>query len=156
MSKDRHYVPLVQKTGGCTDGFPEPSAGSGSDFSTPSAGPEADCSVPTKSGETIYTLMLRSYTELKNYDCWLAGASEYFIKVGAIENFTASTEAEMALFSPTSTDFYIVVRRGEVGTPKEVNTIMVYDWTLQMSSIAMRIEEEDGGKKTRWDTEIKV
>ena len=156
MNKDRHYVPLVQKTGGCTDGFPEPSAGSGSDFSTPSAGPEADCSVPTKSGETIYTLMLRSFTALKNYDCWLAGASEYFIKVGAIENFTASTEAEMALFSPTITDFYIVVRRGEVGTPKEVNTIMVSDWTLQMSSIAMMIVEDDGGKKTSWDTEIMV
>lgn len=48
------------------------------------------------------------------------------------------------------------MRRGEVGTPKEVNTIMVSDWTLQMSSIAMMIVEDDGGKKTSWDTEIMV
>lgn len=135
LNKDRHYVPLM-----------------------PAGGAQAASSadIPTRSGETIYSLMLRSFTALTNYDCWLAGASEYFIKVGAIENFTASTEAEMALFSPTITDFYIVVRRGEVGVPKEINTIMVSDWTLQMSSIALMIIEDDGGKKTSWDTEIMV
>lgn len=135
LNKDRHYVHLM-----------------------PAGGAQAASSadIPTRSGETIYSLMLRSFTALTNYDCWLAGASEYFIKVGAIENFTASTEAEMALFSPTITDFYIVVRRGEVGVPKEINTIMVSDWTLQMSSIALMIIEDDGGKKTSWDTEIMV
>lgn len=110
----------------------------------------------TRVGETIYTLMLRGFTATRNYDCWLAGASEYFIKVGAIENFTASTEAEMALFNPTVTDFYLVVRRGEVGIKKEVNTILVSDWTTQMSSIALMIIEDDGGKQTSWETELMV
>ena len=135
LNKDRSYVPLKPSRY-----VPKDDGGN----------------LQTKTGETIYSLMLRSFTTLKNYDCWLAGASEYFIKVGAVENFTASTEAEMELFSPTITDFYIVVRRGEVGEPKEVNTIMVSDWTLQMSSIAFMIIEDDGGKQTSWDTEIIV
>lgn len=135
LNKDRSYVPLKPSRY-----VPKDDGGN----------------LQTKTGETIYSLMLRSFTALKNYDCWLAGASEYFIKVGAVENFTASTEAEMELFSPTITDFYIVVRRGEVGEPKEVNTIMVSDWTLQMSSIAFMIIEDDGGKQTSWDTEIIV
>lgn len=135
LNKDRSYVPLKPSRY-----VPKDDGGN----------------LQTKTGETIYSLMLRSFTALKNYDCWLAGASEYFIKVGAVENFTASTEAEMELFSPTITDFYIVVRRGEVGEPKEVNTIMVSDWTLQMSSIAFMIIEDDGGKQTNWDTEIIV
>ena len=135
LNKDRSYVPLKPSRY-----VPKDDGGN----------------LQTKTGETIYSLVLRSFTALKNYDCWLAGASEYFIKVGAVENFTASTEAEMELFSPTITDFYIVVRRGEVGEPKEVNTIMVSDWTLQMSSIAFMIIEDDGGKQTSWDTEIIV
>ena len=137
LNRDRNYVPLKAAEG-------------------PSDWENGIQGIPTKTGETIYSLMLRSFTALKNYDCWLAGASEYFIKAGAIESFTAATEAEMELFSPTITDFYLVVRRSEVGVPKEVNTIMVSDWTLQMSSIALMIVEDDGGKKTSWDTELMV
>lgn len=114
------------------------------------------CAPVTRRGDIIYTLVLRSFTALKNYDCWLAGASEFFVKVGAVESFNAATEAEMALFSPTVTDFYIVVRRKEVGIPKDINTILVSDWTLQMSSIAFMIIEDDGGKQTKWSSEIMV
>lgn len=111
---------------------------------------------PSKLGEIIYSLMLKSFTANKNYDCWLAGASEFFIKVGAVESFTASTEAEMLLYTPTVTDFYIVVRRGEIGERKDINTILVSDWTTQMTSIAMMIIEDDGGRQTKWETEIMV
>lgn len=132
MNKDRDMVPLGEGT------------------------PPAVEVPATRRGDIIYTLVLRSFTALKNYDCWLAGASEFFVKVGAVESFDAATEAEMALFSPTVTDFYIVVRRREVGTPKDINTIIVSDWTLQMSSIAFMIVEDDGGKQTKWDSEIMV
>ena len=41
----------------------------------------------------------------RNYDCWFAGASEFFFKVGSVEGFSASTEAELKLYNPQITDF---------------------------------------------------
>ncbi len=68
----------------------------------------------------VHTLVLKEFTAKRNFDAWFAGASEFFVKIGCLEEFTASTEAEMLLYSPTVTDFMVVVKRGQVGHHLEV------------------------------------
>jgi hypothetical protein len=46
---------------------------------------------------TLRTLVLKSIKMNRNYDSWFAGASEFFIKCGSVDDFSASTEAEMKL-----------------------------------------------------------
>jgi hypothetical protein len=87
----------------------------------------------------------------RNYDSWFAGASEFFVKTGSVEDFTAATEAEMRLYSPSVTDFMIVVKRNQVGKPQPFNAVLVSDWTDQMSSCAFMITEDDGGTRTDWN-----
>ena len=99
----------------------------------------------------VKTLLLKDFTMKRNYDNWFTGASEFFVKTGAVEDFTASTEAEMRLYSPTITDFMIVVKRNQVGRPQSFNAILVSDWTDQMSNCAFMITEDDGGTRTDWD-----
>jgi hypothetical protein len=119
---------------------------SGGELVVGSCGTEAvpDGTAPVK------TLILKSITAKRNYDSWFAGASEFFVKCGSIENFTASTEAEMKLYSPEVTDFMIVVRRNEVGKEKDFNAILVSDWTSQLESVAFMAVEDDGGTRTEW------
>ena len=106
----------------------------------------------TRAGETagLKTLVLKDFTMLRNYDSWFAGASEFFVKCGSVENFTASTEAELQLYSPSVTDFMVVVKRNQVGIPQPFNAVLVSDWTGQMENCAFMIVEDDGGKQTSW------
>ncbi len=112
---------------------------------------------PVKSPDTakstvgVKTLLLKEFVMKRNYDTWFAGASEFFVKTGAVEDFTASTEAEMQLYSPSVTDFMIVVKRSQVGKPQPFNAILVSDWTDQMTSCAFMITEDDGGTQKDWD-----
>lgn len=99
----------------------------------------------------LRTLLLKDFTMNRHYDPWFAGASEFFVKIGAVENFTASTEAELKLYVPTVTDFMIVVRRKNLGKKLPFNAILVSDWTEQMTDCAFLIVEDDGGKKTSWN-----
>lgn len=108
-------------------------------------------SAMTKSSGTVRSLILKDFTMNRNYDSWFAGASEFFVKVGAVEDFTAVTEAEMQLYSPSVTDFMIVVRRSEVGKPQPFNAVLVSDWTDQMVNCAFMITEDDGGTRTDWN-----
>lgn len=98
----------------------------------------------------VKTLILKNIKVLRNFDPWFAGASEFFIKCGAVEDFTASTEAEMRLYTPQVTDFMIVVKRKEVGVEKPFNAVLVSDWTDQLESIAFMAAEDDGGTRTEW------
>ena len=97
------------------------------------------------------TLILKEFTMKRNYDSWFAGASEFFVKVGSVEDFTATTEAEMKLYVPAVTDFMIVVKRSQVGKPKPLNAVLVSDWTDQMLNCAFLITEDDGGTRTDWN-----
>lgn len=108
--------------------------------------------VASRAGEPagLKTLVLKDFTMLRNYDSWFAGASEFFVKCGSVEDFTASTEAELKLFSPSITDFMIVVKRNQVGVPQPFNAVLVSDWTGQMESCAFMIVEDDGGTQTSW------
>lgn len=96
-------------------------------------------------------LVLKDFTMLRHYDNWLRGASEFFIKTGSVENFTASTEAELKLYDPTVTDFMVVVRRKELGIAHQLNTVLVSDWTQLLDSCAFMITEDDGGTITSWN-----
>ena len=92
----------------------------------------------------------------RNYDTWFAGASEFFVKIGYVDDFTATTEAELRLFNPMVTDFMVVVKRKQVGIPQPVNVLMMSDWSSQMTSCAFMITEDDGGTQTEWTCKAKV
>ena len=113
----------------------------------------AECAasgIRTKSDSVLRTLVLKEFTMLRNYDSWFAGASEFFVKMGSVENFTASTEAELKLYNPSVTDFMIVVKRRDKGVPQPFNAVLVSEWTGQLASCAFMIVEDDGGSRTSW------
>ena len=102
------------------------------------------------SDASFRTLILKDFTMNRNYDSWFAGASEFFVKTGSVDDFTASTEAELRLFNPLVTDFMIVVKRSQVGKPQPFNAVLVSDWNPQMTHCAFMITEDDGGTITEW------
>lgn len=112
--------------------------------------PSRSSSGNTSAG-SVRTLILKDFTMNRNYDSWFAGASEFFVKCGAVENFTASTEAELQLYSPSITDFMIVVKRNQVGKAQPFNAVLISDWTGQVDNCAFMIIEDDGGKQTSWE-----
>ncbi|MGN0191791.1 MAG: hypothetical protein ACI39U_09070 [Candidatus Cryptobacteroides sp.] len=111
-------------------------------FSIPDAG--------TKAANSVKTLILKDFTMKRHYDSWFAGGSEFFIKTGSVTDFVASTEAELQLYIPAVTDFMVVVRRKQLGQALPFNTVLVSDWTSQLTQIAFMIVEDDGGTLTQW------
>ena len=101
-------------------------------------------------------LMLRSLQMLRNYDSWFGGASEFWVKCGAVEGFTASTEAELKLYTPSVTDFMIIVKRKYVGKIMPYEAILVADFTNQLDKLAFLLTEDDGGTRTNWKCEATV
>lgn len=112
--------------------------------------PSGQPSTKVKDSVGSKCLILKNFKADRNYDCWFAGASEFFVKIGSVADFTASTEAELKLYNPSITDFMIVVRRGEVGYTLPFNVILVTDWTEQMTHCAFMVIEDDGGTWTQW------
>ena len=107
--------------------------------------------VEVKGEREVKSLILKDFTAKTHHDPWFCGASEYWVKIGAVEDFTASTEAELKLYNPTVTDFMIVVRRNNIGRPQPFNAVLVSDWTDQMVNCAFMITEDDGGTRTEWN-----
>lgn len=101
-------------------------------------------------------LYLKSFKMLRNYDSWFGGGSEFAFKVGSVNGFTASTEAELKLYSPTVTDFMIEVKRKDKGVDLPFNTIMLTDFTNQMDNLAFLVTEDDGGTVTSWKCSASV
>jgi hypothetical protein len=110
----------------------------------------------TKSGDNTKTLVLKEFEVSRNYDSWFAGGSEFFVKAGAVEDFNASTEAEMRLYTPTITDFMIVVKRSQVGQKLPFHAVLVSEWTENLQSLAFMVTEDDGGTLTTWKCTAKV
>ena len=102
------------------------------------------------SKSTFKTLILRSFQANRQYDSWFCGGSEFWVKCGAIEDFTATTEAELRLYSPSITDFLIVVRRNQIGETVDFNAVLVSEWTSMLDNCAFCIVEDDGGTQTSW------
>lgn len=99
---------------------------------------------------TNRSLILKDFKMKRNYDCWFAGGSEFFVKVGSVKDFTASTEAELKLYNPKITDFMIVVKRSQEGMVIPFNAMLISDWTEQLTHCAFMIIEDDGGTWTEW------
>lgn len=92
----------------------------------------------------------------QHYDTWFAGASEFFVKLGSVEDFTATTEAELRLYNPAVTDFMIVVKRNQLGIPQPFNALLISDMSDQLTHCALMITEDDGGTITKWDCQALV
>lgn len=131
---------------------PEWGTGGGSITVRPSSGLEcAEVSATAAAQKGAFrTLVLHDFKMRRNYDCWFAGASEFFIKCGSVEDFTASTEAELKLYSPRITDFMLVVKRSQMGKTIPMNVVLVSQWTDQLENIAFMLTEDDGGSRTEW------
>ena len=116
----------------------------------PSWGSGGEILVKASANEPGKTLILRSFTAHRQFDSWFAGGSEFFVKMGAVEKFKASTEAELRLYDPYITDFMVVVRRSQVGKEIPFNAILVSEWTKQLTSCGLMVIEDDGGTRTSW------
>ena len=114
--------------------------------------PRARAHVPaTRADEGDFkTLVLRSFKSNRQFDTWFCGGSEVWVKCGAVEDFTASTDAELRLYSPSITDFLIVIRRKEVGKVLDFNAVLVSEWTGLLDNCAFMMVEDDGGTMTTW------
>ena len=99
-------------------------------------------------------LLLRSFKMLRNFDSWFGGASEFFIKCGCVDGFSATSDAEARLFTPSVTDLMIVVKRRDVGRDIPYEAILVTNFTSQMDNIAFFIMEDDGGTRTSWKCDL--
>ncbi len=107
-------------------------------------------------GSDRKVLLLRSFKALKNFDSWFGGASEFFIKCGAVDGFRATTDEELKLYTPSVTDFLLVVKRSQVGYSIPLNAVLLTDFTSQMEKLAFSIMEDDGGETKSWKCEAVV
>ncbi len=112
--------------------------------------------VVTRADTDSKALVLRSLMAKRNFDSWLAGGSELWVKIAKVEDFVASTEGELRLYDPAITDFMIIVRRGQVGETLSLNTVLVSEWTKQLENCALMIIEDDGGSQTTWKCKANV
>ncbi len=126
---------------------PEWGTGGGSIVITPSGTKSPDSE---SDDGVIRSLVLKDFKMRRNYDCWFAGASEFVFKCGSVEGFTASTEAELKLYSPQITDFVLVVKRKQVNQTIPLNVMLVSQWTDQLDNIVFLLTEDDGGTRTEW------
>ncbi len=95
-------------------------------------------------------LTLTTFTMMQHYDSWFGGASEFFVKCAAVDDFHAETEEEMRQYSPQVTDFMIVVQRNQLKKTIPLKALILTNYTEQMESIALVITEDDGGEVTSW------
>ena len=96
------------------------------------------------------TLVLRSIKLNRQFDSWFCGGSEIWVKCGAVEDFNATTEAELKLYTPSITDFLIVVKRSQMGKRIPFNAVLVSEWTGMLDNCAFMMVEDDGGPQTAW------
>ena len=104
----------------------------------------------TAPAEKEYLFSICNFKMLRHYDSWFAGASEFFIKTGAVDGFKATKDDDLKNYSPSMTDFMIVVRRNQLGKKIPFNAILLTNFTDQMEKIAFMVIEDDGGTTTSW------
>lgn len=102
------------------------------------------------SSEGGSVLMMKSFKALRNYDSWFGGASEFFVKFGAVDGFKAAKDEDLRLYSPSVTDFVVVVKRSMIGEEIPFQAILLTDFTDQMEKMAFLVTEDDGGTVTSW------
>ena len=104
----------------------------------------------TRATTSSKTLRLKEFKAHRQYDPWLSGGSEFFIKIGSLKAFKADVVADLKLYNPEITDLMIKIKRGQVGRALRYNTILVSDWSEQLNESAFMLTEDDGGKMTTW------
>ena len=113
---------------------------------------------PTKAGKDKtqqtggkeYLFSICNFKMLRHYDSWFGGASEFFIKTGAVDGFKATKDEDLKNYSPSLTDFMVVVRRNQIGKKIPFNALLLTNFTDQMEKIAFMVIEDDGGTTTSW------
>ena len=103
-----------------------------------------------KKDEKEYILSIQSIKMLRNYDSWFGGASEFFIKTGAVDGFKATKDEDLKNYSPSLTDLMLVVKRSQVGRKVPFSALLLTNFTDQMEKIAFMVIEDDGGTTTSW------
>ena len=129
---------------------PDWGEGGGSIIVSPSVGTK------TRADEPLKMLLLKELTVKRQLDPWFAGAAEIFCKIASLDDFTASTEAELLLYNPEVTDFMIVVKRSQVGIPQASNVVLVSEMKENQEEYAFMMTEDDGGTRTEWSCKAKV
>ena len=120
-------------------------------WSGQAARPSEPESTKAENNESVLrTLVVKTLKANRNYDTWFAGASEFFFRCGSVESFHAKSEEEMRRYSPSVTEFMVVVRRSEIGKKLPFNAVLVSDWGEQLDNVAFLITEDDGGSMTTW------
>ena len=109
-----------------------------------------------RSASKVRNLYLKSFTMLRNYDSWFAGASEFWVKCGAVKGFKAAVENDLQYYTPSITDLVIVVKRKYLGEEVPFQAILASDFTEQLDKLAFLIIEDDGGKSTTWNCSATV
>ena len=104
----------------------------------------------TRAYSNLKTLKLKEFKAHRQYDSWLSGGSEFYIKCGSLKAFTADVVSDLNRYDPEITDLMIKVKRNQVGKALRYNAILVSDWSDQLSECAFLIHEDDGGKMTTW------
>ena len=103
-----------------------------------------------KGDENEYILSIRDFKMLRNYDSWFGGASEFFIKTGAVDGFKASKDDDLKNYSPSLTDLMVVIKRSQLNRKVPFNALLLTNFTEQMEKIAFMVIEDDGGTTTSW------
>lgn len=110
----------------------------------------------TRASTDFKTLRLKTFKAHRNYDTWLQGGSEFFIKCGSLKAFTADVVSDLKLYSPQITDMMINVKRKQVEENLTFNTILASEWSPQLEECAFLMIEDDGGKRISWKAEGSV
>ena len=97
-----------------------------------------------------YILSIRDFKMLRNYDSWFGGASEFFIKTGAVDGFKATKDEDLRNYSPSLTDLMVVIKRSQLNRKVPFNALLLTNFTEQMEKIAFMVIEDDGGTTTNW------
>ena len=97
-----------------------------------------------------YIFSIQSFKMLRNYDSWFGGASEFFIKTGAVDGFKATKDDDLKNYSPSLTDLMLVVRRHQLKKKIPFDAVLLTNFTDQMEKIAFMVVEDDGGTTTNW------
>ena len=97
-----------------------------------------------------YILSIRDFKMLRNYDSWFGGASEFFIKTGAVDGFKATKDEDLKDYSPSLTDLMVVIKRSQLNRKVPFNALLLTNFTEQMEKIAFMVIEDDGGTTTNW------
>ena len=114
--------------------------------------------IATRATSEFKTLKLKEFKTHVQYDPWLSGGSEFFVKCGSLKAFTADVASDLSKYTPEITDMMIKVKRKQIGTSLRYNTVLVPEWSSQLSECVFLIHEDDGGKVTSWKAsgEVKI